>query len=67
MPAFCGLPPAWAVVRRTRRFRPQGLEAFLVVPVGAFVDPGFPTPGVSIYEARKHAWVVPPPEAVHIP
>jgi hypothetical protein len=40
---------------------------FVAIPVGAFADPGFPAPRVSVYESRKHQWVVPPPEAEHIP
>lgn len=43
----------------------QGLEDFIAIPVGAFADPSFPTPWVSVYEDRKHAWVQPPPEAEH--
>jgi hypothetical protein len=31
------------------------------VAVGAFADPTFPAPGVSIYENRRHAWVQLPP------
>ena len=38
---------------------------FVAIPVGAFADPGFPTPWVSVYESRKHRWVVPPAEAEH--
>ena len=45
----------------------QGLEELLAIPVGAFADPHFPTPRVSVYESRKHSWVVPPAEAEHIP
>lgn len=45
----------------------EGLEEFLVIPVGAFADPGFPTPSVSVYEKRMHGWVVPPADAEHIP
>lgn len=30
------------------------------VAVGAFADPNFPAPKVSVYEARRHAWVVLP-------
>lgn len=48
-------------------YEPEGLEDFVAIPVGAFADPGFPPPRVSVYEARKHAWVLPPPEAEHIP
>ena len=29
----------------------------LAVAIGAFADPGFPAPGVSVYERRQHAWV----------
>ena len=29
----------------------------LAVAIGAFADPGFPVPGVSVYERRQHAWV----------
>ena len=45
----------------------EGLEEFLAIPVGAFADPSFPAPRVSVYESRKHHWIVPPPEAEHIP
>lgn len=41
----------------------DAMPEFLAIPVGAFADPGFPAPGVSVYENRKHSWVVPPPEA----
>jgi hypothetical protein len=44
-----------------------GHEAFLGIPVGAFADPGFPAPRVSIYEERMHDWVAPPPGAERIP
>jgi hypothetical protein len=48
-------------------YEPAGLEEYLAIPVGAFADPSFPTPTVSVYESRKHGWVVPPPGAEHIP
>ncbi len=32
-------------------------EDRIAIPVGAFADPGFPMPTVSVYEERKHAWV----------
>lgn len=44
----------------------EGAEAFLAIPVGAFAEPSFPPPTVSVYESRKHQWVIPPPEAEHI-
>jgi hypothetical protein len=31
------------------------------VAVGAFGDPGFPAPQVSIYDSRRHPWVQLPP------
>jgi hypothetical protein len=34
----------------------------VAVPVGAFADPNFPPPRVSVHEARMHAWVTLPPE-----
>jgi len=48
-------------------YEPEGLEEFLAIPVGAFADPDFPPPRVSVYESRKHGWVIPPPEAEHFP
>ncbi|HQR24508.1 MAG TPA: GFA family protein [Steroidobacteraceae bacterium] len=44
----------------------EGLEEFVAIPVGAFADPEFPAPRISVYESRKHGWVVPPPDAEHI-
>ena len=48
-------------------YEPEGMEAFVAIPVGAFADPDFPAPQVSVYEERMHPWVVPPPGAQHIP
>jgi hypothetical protein len=39
---------------------------YIAIPVGAFADPAFPQPTVSVYEARKHAWVGLPPEIEHL-
>ncbi|AVR97023.1 GFA family protein [Pseudoduganella armeniaca] len=41
------------------------LPEFVAIPVGAFADPGFPAPTVSVYESRKHGWVVVPAGAEH--
>jgi hypothetical protein len=38
----------------------------VAVPVGAFADPGFPAPRISVWESRKHAWVTPPPGVQHV-
>ena len=46
-------------------YHPEGLDAYIMIPVGAFADPNFPAPSVSVYESRKHQWVVPPAEAEH--
>ncbi len=32
----------------------------VAVAVGAFADPGFMPPKVSVYEARRHAWALAP-------
>src|SRR5262249_46047255 len=32
-------------------------QEMILIPVGAFADPGFPTPTVSVWEEDKHAWV----------
>ena len=48
-------------------YEPQAQPEFVVIPVGAFADPGFPPPQLSVYEERMHGWVVPPPDAEHIP
>jgi hypothetical protein len=31
------------------------------VAVGAFADPHFPAPRVSVYDCRRHPWVQLPP------
>ncbi|QND84805.1 Aldehyde-activating protein [Chromobacterium vaccinii] len=46
-------------------YEPEGLEAFVAIPVGAFADPSFPAPSVSVYEERKHGWVAVPEGAEH--
>jgi hypothetical protein len=52
---------------RTFRFCPEcGATVFwttadwpgvIAVPIGAFADPSFPQPKVSVYGSRKHSWV----------
>ena len=48
-------------------YEPESFKGFVGIPVGAFADPNFPAPRVSVYESRKHPWVVVPAEAEHIP
>jgi hypothetical protein len=43
-----------------------GDGSFRAVPVGAFADPAFPAPSVSVYEVRRHAWVSVPDGAEHL-
>lgn len=38
----------------------DGLPGFVIVAVGAFADPNFPAPKVSVYEVRRHAWALAP-------
>jgi hypothetical protein len=37
----------------------------VAVPVGAFAEPAFPAPRVSVWESRKHAWVTLPEGVEH--
>lgn len=45
----------------------DGFDDAIAVPVGAFAEPGFPGPQVSVYEERMHAWVSMPTDIEHIP
>jgi hypothetical protein len=37
----------------------------IAVPIGAFADPSFPPPNVSVWEERRHPWVTAPDGAEH--
>jgi hypothetical protein len=37
----------------------------IAVPVGAFADPAFPPPRISVWESRRHAWAALPPGIEH--
>jgi hypothetical protein len=39
----------------------------IAVPVGAFADPAFPPPRVSVWESRRHDWVTLPAGIEHEP
>jgi hypothetical protein len=43
-----------------------GQDEFIGIPVGAFADPAFPGPGLSVYEERMHGWVTMPDQIEHI-
>ena len=38
----------------------EGQDGSVGVAVGAFADPGFPPPRVSVYDCRRHPWVALP-------
>jgi hypothetical protein len=38
-------------------YRIQSLPDVVAVPVGAFADPAFPAPRISVWEERRHPWV----------
>jgi hypothetical protein len=38
----------------------------VAVPVGAFADPSFPPPTVSVYESRRHPWLSVPDAIEHL-
>jgi hypothetical protein len=38
----------------------------IAVAVGAFADPHFPVPRISVYERRRHSWVSVPADAEHL-
>jgi hypothetical protein len=37
----------------------------VAVPIGAFAEPAFPAPKVSVYESRRHPWVAVPAAVEH--
>ncbi len=43
----------------------EDLPDMIAIPVGAFADPLFPAPKISVYEERKHAWVRVPDDVEH--
>jgi len=47
-------------------FHTGGESEYVVIPVGAFADPAFPPPQVSVWEERKHSWLQLPDDTEHI-
>jgi hypothetical protein len=37
----------------------------VAVPIGAFADPAFPAPTVSVYGSRRHPWLTVPDSIEH--
>ena len=46
-------------------YRAEIFPGRTAVPIGAFADPLFPPPTVSVYESRKHVWVQVPMDLEH--
>lgn len=46
-------------------YRLEQVPDVIAVAVGAFADPAFPAPKVSVYEARRHAWAGIPADVEH--
>ena len=46
-------------------YLPEAEPELIAVTVGAFADPTFPQPRVSVYEARRHRWVEVPAGVEH--
>jgi hypothetical protein len=46
-------------------YKTESAPELIAVPVGAFADPAFPTPSVSVHEARKHPWLELPDDIQH--
>lgn len=50
----------------TVHYQTEGREDSVGIPVGAFADPAFPAPTISVYEERRHAWVTLPDDIEHM-
>lgn len=42
----------------------DSMPGMIAVPVGAFADPTFPPPQVSVYGVRRHPWAIMPNLAI---
>ena len=58
---FCGECGATVYIRS------DSTPDMLIIPVGAFAEPAFPPPTVSVWEDRKHHWVELPAGVQHLP
>jgi hypothetical protein len=47
-------------------YRIPSAPGLIAVPVGAFADPGFPAPRVSVWESSRHPWTGLPDGIEHI-
>src|SRR4051794_28743100 len=46
-------------------YRLASAPGLVAVPIGAFADPEFPPPRISVYGSRRHPWVVVPASVEH--
>jgi len=46
-------------------FMSLGDADHIAIPIGAFADPTFPAPTISVYESRMHSWVEMPAGIEH--
>jgi hypothetical protein len=51
----------------TLYYRLDSVEGLIGVPVGAFANPDFPTPSISVFEECMHPWVHLPEGMEHVP
>jgi hypothetical protein len=54
-----------AVCGSTVWYTMDAMPGMIAVPIGAFADPGFPMPSVSVYGERKHRWLQLPDDMQH--
>ena len=47
-------------------YQAEDQPELVAVTLGAFADPQFPRPRVSVYESRKHSWVGLPDDIEHL-
>ena len=47
-------------------YESDAMEGTVAIPVGAFADPQFPSPTISVYEERMHSWVSMPSDIEHM-
>jgi hypothetical protein len=47
-------------------YAPGNVEDFVAVPIGAFAEPTFPPPRISVWESRRHPWLEMTAEMEHL-
>ena len=46
-------------------YRLSTMPDVIAIPIGAFADPTFPSPTISVYESRRQQWLTVPAEMEH--